>query len=167
MKDAALAIVTNTQQEILLVQRRDVPVWVLPGGGIECNESAEIAAIRETFEETGVCVEIEEHIATYNPVNRWTSQTHLFSCRPTTIPAPFAAYSEEVAEVRFFPIFSLPKNLFPIHRSIIADWEQARSVPIIRPLHEASYPALFRLLFSHPLLTLRYLVQRARRNKEE
>lgn len=39
------------------VQRGDI-VWNFPGGGIECNETAEQACIREAKEETGyhICV---------------------------------------------------------------------------------------------------------------
>ena len=42
----AAAVFSSDLQSILLIQRRDVPVWVLPGGGIEPNETAEEAIVR-------------------------------------------------------------------------------------------------------------------------
>jgi 8-oxo-dGTP pyrophosphatase MutT (NUDIX family) len=43
----------DSRKEVFLVLRSDKPIWNLPGGGIEGNESPENAALRETFEETG------------------------------------------------------------------------------------------------------------------
>ena len=40
-------------QQILLTQRADLPVWCLPGGAVGAHESLAQAAIRETVEETG------------------------------------------------------------------------------------------------------------------
>jgi len=46
--DGAFGLVFGRSlNEILLVKRRDVPVWVVPGGGIEKNETPEDAVVRE------------------------------------------------------------------------------------------------------------------------
>ena len=51
---AALAVVTKGRH-VLVVRRPDgMPEWALPGGKIEPGESAAVAAVRETLEETGV-----------------------------------------------------------------------------------------------------------------
>jgi 8-oxo-dGTP diphosphatase len=60
------AIVFNDKQEILLAQRHyaDDPTnryhgaWGFPGGGIEVDEQPIDAAVRETFEETGLRIEV-------------------------------------------------------------------------------------------------------------
>jgi len=57
------------------VQRGDI-VWNFPGGGIEDEETPEQACIRETKEETGFDVTIEEHLHTYN-------NKHTFKARIT------------------------------------------------------------------------------------
>ena len=44
--------------QVLLIKRRDVPVWVLPGGGSEEGESLAQATQRELQEETGYIVKI-------------------------------------------------------------------------------------------------------------
>ena len=51
-------IVTNDQDQVLLIRRTDNGNWSLPGGGIELGESVSQAAIRETLEETGITCEI-------------------------------------------------------------------------------------------------------------
>src|SRR5215208_5343119 len=83
MKECALGMVFNADQsEILLIQRRDLPVWVLPGGGIETGEKADEAVLREVLEETGLKVCLVQKKAEYLPINRWTRTVHLFECLP-------------------------------------------------------------------------------------
>ncbi len=53
----ALAVVFDSDR-VLLTYRTDVPVWILPGGGVEPCESLEQAVVRETREETGLEVEV-------------------------------------------------------------------------------------------------------------
>ena len=51
---------------VLLIRRTDNGNWALPGGAIEMNESAAEAAIRETFEETGIQIEVTELLGVYS-----------------------------------------------------------------------------------------------------
>ena len=48
-----VAIFDSARKKILLTKRRDIPVWVFPGGKIEANETPETCAVRECKEETG------------------------------------------------------------------------------------------------------------------
>jgi len=48
----------DKNDKMLLVKHKKMGKWVQPGGHIEANESPEEAAIRETFEETGLKVEL-------------------------------------------------------------------------------------------------------------
>jgi 8-oxo-dGTP pyrophosphatase MutT (NUDIX family) len=51
-------IVQNASGHVLMIQRSDNGLWALPGGAQDLGESTRDAAVRETFEETGVRVEV-------------------------------------------------------------------------------------------------------------
>ena len=62
------AVVTDDQDRIVLIRRRDNDLWALPGGGMELGESIVDAAVREVKEETGLDVEVTGLIGVYtNP----------------------------------------------------------------------------------------------------
>lgn len=58
MAQGAFVIIQNDGRDILLVKRKDIPLWDLPGGRIAEGETPESAAVREAFEETGYNVTI-------------------------------------------------------------------------------------------------------------
>ncbi|MEU7894180.1 NUDIX domain-containing protein [Nonomuraea sp. NPDC049152] len=47
-------IVRNETGDILMIRRSDNGNWALPGGAIDLGESLPQAAVRETYEETGI-----------------------------------------------------------------------------------------------------------------
>ncbi|CAF3800072.1 unnamed protein product [Adineta steineri] len=51
---ACICIRNEREDEILLITSRDKASWIIPGGGIEQNESTIEAAHRELYEEAGV-----------------------------------------------------------------------------------------------------------------
>ena len=110
----ASCIFSKDLEEILLIKRRDVPVWVLPGGGIDPNETPEKAICREVEEETGYKVSIKRKIGEYFPLNRLTRVTHLYKCE---IISGEASTSDETKEVKFFSLKNLPLMPPPY-----ADW---------------------------------------------
>jgi ADP-ribose pyrophosphatase YjhB (NUDIX family) len=54
------------QGRVLLIRRTDIPVWALPGGGVDASEGLVEAAVRETKEETGIAVEVERLSGIYS-----------------------------------------------------------------------------------------------------
>lgn len=68
IKPAAAVAIINTNQEILLLKRKDSGNWTMPGGTLNIGESLLRCAIREVEEETGYKVVINDIIGTYtNP----------------------------------------------------------------------------------------------------
>jgi 8-oxo-dGTP diphosphatase len=57
---AAYAVIVDDQDRVLLAlwNEPEVPLWTLPGGGVELHETAEEGAVREVREETGYDVEL-------------------------------------------------------------------------------------------------------------
>ncbi|MDD2435497.1 MAG: NUDIX hydrolase [Bacilli bacterium] len=55
---ASVFVVDPTTKKILLVKHPKFNKWVQPGGHIEDDETPEEAALRETYEETGVRVKL-------------------------------------------------------------------------------------------------------------
>jgi len=63
---AVVAVVAREDGAVLLIRRTDNGNWALPGGAMEMNESVADAAIRETFEETGIKAEITGLLGVYS-----------------------------------------------------------------------------------------------------
>ena len=61
------SIYNRSKQEagVLLVKRKDLPIWDLPGGRVDERELLEEAAKREVREETGYEVEIVDKVGVY------------------------------------------------------------------------------------------------------
>ncbi len=106
IKPAAIGIIfSKDKKEVLLVKRCDVAVWVLPGGGIEEDESPESAVCREVWEETGLKVQVARKIAFYTPLNKLASPTHLFECTPVDGALQTGCETREIA---YFSLDKLP-----------------------------------------------------------
>ncbi len=141
---------------VLLIQRRDVPVWVLPGGGIEPSETPEGAVIREILEETGFTVKALRLVGEYTPINRLAKHTYLYEC---SILSGIAASSSETKGVQFFPLSNLPKLIPPPYLDWIADG-LAKGPPVKKRLSGVTYPTLLKNFVLHPILVLRFLLAR-------
>jgi 8-oxo-dGTP diphosphatase len=153
--EAVCGIIFNGRGEVLLTQRRDVPVWVLPGGGIEPGESPEAAVCREILEETGYRAEIVRKVAEYLPVNRMTRVTHFFECR---IVGGHEMLTSETRGIGFYPLTALPQPLAPPYLGWIQDASLKQPTVIHKKIEGVSYFVLMKLLITHPLLTFRFLL---------
>jgi 8-oxo-dGTP pyrophosphatase MutT (NUDIX family) len=155
-ESVAGVVFSPDRSAILLILRRDVPVWVLPGGGIDAGESPEAASIREILEETGLSVKVDRLIGHYTPVNRLTKRTNLYEC--SAVSGNIRG-SEETRDARFFALDNLPAMPPPY-----PEWIQdglAPGAPIERELRSVNYRTLFKYTLSHPLLVARFLLARA------
>ena len=149
-------IFNEDESQILLVKRRDVPVWVIPGGGVDPFESEEKAALREAKEETGFDLELLSKIGEYLPKNRLTRHTFAFKFK---IIGGKPELSSEVQDIAFFPVDSLPYHLPPPYPDWIEDAKGFRK-PFVKVIESVTYMTFFKFLIKHPVLVARFLLSR-------
>lgn len=90
--------------EIVLVRRRQPPLWALPKGTPDAGETLTETALRETSEETGLQVEIEEPIQSIDYFfvhgrTRFHKTVHFFLMHP--IGGRLEDHDHEFDEVRW------------------------------------------------------------------
>lgn len=144
----------EARTEVLMVQRRDIPVWVLPGGGLDKGETPEEGTLREVLEETGYKASIVRKVAEYLPVNKMTKFSHLFEC---SVLSGSMQTSAETRDVRFFPLNALPP-LPPPYEGWIRDAAANHPAVLRKEIEGVSYWVLVKLLVQHPILVGRYLL---------
>jgi len=156
LKPAVYGIIFSKDREtVLLIKRRDVPVWVLPGGGIDPGETPEIAVIREMKEETGYNIKILRQIAEYLPVNKLTQISFFYECE---IISGKKTTGEETKDIRFFPLTKLPKEMPPPFADWIEDALLGHTEIIRKEIRGVTYWVLIKLLLQHPLIVGRFLL---------
>lgn len=89
------------------MHRRVPPLWALPKGTPDSGETLEETAVRETREETGLQVEIEEPITSISYFfihgrTRYHKTVHFFLMRPTG--GRLEDHDHEFDEVRWVPL---------------------------------------------------------------
>ncbi len=158
MKQSVVTVIFDeNRKSVLLLKRRDVSAWVLPGGGVEVNEPSELAAVREAQEETGLEVVVTRKVAEYTPLNKLAQFTSLYECRQV---GGKLSTGSETREIAFFPINKLPEKIFFIHEDWLNEALLNKPEIIRKPLSQVTYKAFFFYLIRHPLDTLRLILSR-------
>lgn len=145
------------RQKVLIIQRRDVPVWVLPGGGIDSSETPEQAIMREIQEETGLQTVILRKVGEYTPINRLALPTHVFECLPIK---GTLTIGPETRAIDFHPIASLPKSFFLVHLEWLSDALKNEPTVIKKPISNVTYLELIKYFFKHPIHVIRLALSR-------
>ncbi|MBI3865298.1 MAG: NUDIX domain-containing protein [Planctomycetia bacterium] len=123
-------VVAHKDGRILLERRSDCGWWGLPGGRIDPGESAEQAAIREVFEETGLNVRITRLIGLYSePEGRIvTYPDNVVQLVDVAIAAEIVSgrltISPESLDLQYFEPAKLPDELVPPARRLLDDYAQ-------------------------------------------
>lgn len=159
MKECSLGIIWNADKsQVLLIKRRDVAVWVLPGGGIDDGESPEKTVVREMLEETGLQVRIQYKAAEYTAINSWTRRTHLFVCEPLS---GVCTTGDETLAIQYFPLNALPYRLFDYHREWLHEITQTEQrFPIKKCMNRRTFWKIVLKALLHPYSACRYLCAR-------
>lgn len=155
-KCAAIGIIFSLDKsKVLLIKRRDVPVWVLPGGGIESCETPEEAVCREVWEETGLRVKVLRKVAYYTPLNRLSKPTHLFECEKID---GMIRTGCETKEIGYFDLDPLPDSFFIVHQDWLQDALRNESEPLNKEIWRVTYFELLKYFCKHPFQVLRFML---------
>jgi ADP-ribose pyrophosphatase YjhB (NUDIX family) len=133
------ALLYNSQGEILLQRRTDMPRWCLPSGSVELDETALDALKREVKEETSLVVLEAEPMGLYSgPAQKITYLNgDVIQCFSIAFivrrwQGEPQADGVEGSEVRFFEPTGLPDELVAIHRATIEDYASYRGKFLLR-----------------------------------
>ncbi len=149
---ATAVIFNKAKNKILLAKRRDLPVWVTPGGMIEDGELPEQAVLREVFEETGVKAKIVRKVAEYFKKNS-QKKIYLFECKIISgKPSP----QLESKEVRFWDYKKLPELIDPRVHIYLRDSLLAKKTLIKRNLPSIKSFLDKKFIIKHPFIAFRY-----------
>ena len=155
MDEAVLGIVYDAdRKKVLLIKRKDTPIWVLPGGGIDHGETPEQAVVREVSEETGMTVTIWRKGAEYTPLNRYSAKTHVFECQ--VLDGNLCSGAETRA-TGFFSPDNFPKPFFFLHKEWLEEIQESKEL-ICKPIHQVSLGAIIGYFFHHPIILLKFLL---------
>lgn len=143
----------NKVGELLLVKRRDVPMWVLPGGHIEEEETPEAAAIREAKEESGFEVEIVRKVAEYKHHDGRIN--HIYEAM---VVGGKATLSRESKEVSFFRTDQLPELRHPHISKWLKDLNQKEREVIKKDYIGVTNMQALKEFRRHPGLVIRFFL---------
>jgi len=131
-----------------MVERKDLPLWEFPGGGLDRDESPENGIIREVKEETGFDIKVIKPATTF--YLKFISQKIVFfECQ---IIGGSATLSDETKRIQFFPIKKIPALHAPLC-----------SIALKTPLKEKTIKIWMLLpilmgYFSHPKILLKLYI---------
>lgn len=134
----AAVIFDESRQKILLTRRTDNGQWCLPGGAMEAGEDVSECCIRETWEETGLQVEIVRLIGVYSNPHRIMAyadgnRRHIVSlCFEAKVLSGELTLNSEVSEFGYFEAAEIEKlDLLENHRERIVDAFANRAGPSV------------------------------------
>jgi ADP-ribose pyrophosphatase YjhB (NUDIX family) len=115
-KVGADAAIFNEQGDILLMERADGGGWCLPCGWVNPNERPRDAAVRETWEETGLIVEVSRLVGVFTrmPSARNGPHTMIAVVHLCRVVGGELTLSPEGLDLRFWPIEAV-SNWHGIH----------------------------------------------------
>jgi len=116
-------IITNGEDEVLLVHRKDYDLWNLPGGGLEAAEAPWDGVVREVKEETGLDVEVSKLLGVYSKAHK-NEIVFSFECK---IVSGELTLNKEASDIRYFDKQNLPQNMSPKQVERINDYFQDKN----------------------------------------
>jgi len=154
MPGSSVIAFDKDKRKIVLVKRRDIPIWVIPGGGIEDGETPELAAIRETKEESGYYIKIMRKVAEYTHIGS-RKKNNLFEA---VIVGGEARINSEAKEVELFSLDKLPEPRHPHLDSWLKDLQMNSKSVIKREIQGFTIKQALRQIHKHPVMVIRFIL---------
>ncbi len=108
----ACGTVPEHEGRIVLIRRKIDPragSWSFPCGFMEVDETTQEAAVRETREETGLEVELQDHLGTWSYVKSWWGgSVVIVAYRARILSNPVPVAGDDAAEALFFDPSEIP-----------------------------------------------------------
>ena len=134
------AVLFNEKREkVLLTRRADNGQWCLPSGGVEPGESVAEACARETWEETGLVVQVRrltsvfsspDRLVVYDDGNKFKFIILNFEVGKI---GGMVRLSNETTAIRFYSFPETMKmDIFPHHKQFINDTLAVQDAAFIR-----------------------------------
>jgi ADP-ribose pyrophosphatase YjhB (NUDIX family) len=120
----------NERQEVLLVKPNYKPVWEIPGGVVEQNESPKQCCQREVFEEIGLKREVGPLLVIdYNSQCETKTESLMFVFDGGTLSeseiSAIQLQNDELSEFAFFEQGALPKAMTnTLKARVLSAWQQ-------------------------------------------
>ena len=141
---SAFVVIFDKKERVLLSHRRDLDIWNLPGGGVENGEMPTDAAVRETREETGLKIKVQELVGVYGKPHR---DEFSFVFIGKVIGGKLKK-SNEADKHRYFKSIKIPKNTIPKHVERIQDAAKKIEKPVFHKQNTISARQLIKQLNS-------------------
>jgi ADP-ribose pyrophosphatase YjhB (NUDIX family) len=115
------------EDKIVLIKRNVEPrvgFWSFPCGFMEIDETVELAAKRETHEETGLQVELDGHLGTYSYPDSWFGGAVVVVVYRSRVVGGSLQAGDDADQARLFSPSEIPWNELAFRSSFAAlqDW---------------------------------------------
>ena len=132
-------ILVDRDHRVLLQRRSDTGHWGFPAGVVDVGDSVLDALSKEVHEETGLTVERAELFGVYTDPrfavvypNGDEVQTFTVAFLVHQWSGELSADSDEVTDVKFFPLDALPEKIWPPHRETLDDYKTFNGKAIVK-----------------------------------
>ncbi|MFW2076352.1 NUDIX domain-containing protein [Acinetobacter sp. ULE_I010] len=118
----AAAVILNTQNQLLLVRKKNTQFFMQVGGKLELNEAPEQTMIREISEEISVKAEIQQFIGRFETLAANEANHQLVSyVYQVSLDQP-PEIDAEIAEMKWIDLDDDQTLLAPLTKEIVIPW---------------------------------------------